>query len=43
MAALKQVLEKGEAKAVGISRFDNADIESARNIMADHIGAAWNL
>ena len=35
MGALKQLVDEGVAKAVGTSRIDNADIETARNILGD--------
>ena len=39
MGALKQLVDEGVAKAVGISRIDNADIETARNILGDRLVA----
>ena len=42
MGALKQLVDEGVAKAVGISRIDNADIETARNILGDRLVAVQN-
>ena len=36
------VVDEGVAQAVGISRIDNADIETARNILNDHLVAVQN-
>lgn len=42
MGALKQLVDEGVAKAVGISRIDNADIETAHNILGDRLVAVQN-
>ena len=42
MGALKQLVDEGVAKAVGISRIDNADIETACNILGDRLVAVQN-
>ena len=42
MGALKQLVDEGVAKAVGISRIDNADIETALNILGDRLVAVQN-
>ena len=42
MGALKQLVDEGVAKAVGISRIDNTDIETARNILGDRLMAVQN-
>lgn len=42
MGALKQLVDEGVAKAVGISRIDNTDIETAHNILGDRLVAVQN-
>lgn len=42
MGALKQLVDEGVARAVGISRIDNKDIEIAHTILGDRLVAVQN-